>query len=630
MQQSFSDYQPGGAGGAGVDTAPKVDAGYWELSKLKRAYTEYLRSKNDEIEEQKDARRYYHGAQWTDEQVKTLKKRKQPVVTFNRIGRKIDGVVGLVERLRQDPKAFPRTPKHEQGADLATAVLRYVLDREDWRAKSPEVARDAAVDGIGGLEIILTQGDNGDTEIGFDVVEPDGFFYDPRSYRLDFSDARFMGYGKWVDIDTAVEAFPDKEDELRGSVEKGTELTSNADREQKWFAADGQVQRIRLVDCWYKHKGKWCWTIFTGSTVIDQGESYLVDEKGESQCKYVMFSGNVDHDGDRYGFIRNMRSAQDEINHRKSKGLHELNSKRLILTQHAVQDIETARREWARPDGVVILNPGGEAKSEDKTADLGGQLKFLEDAKAEIENFGPNPALIGQGIENKSGRAIALLQQAGIAELGPYILAYKGWKIRVYRALWNAVQRHWSAERWIRVTDDENVAQFVQINGIGLDPMTGQPVLVNAIGSLDVDIIVDEGPDQINMQADAFEALTQILPNVAPMLTPPEAQVILKALFELAPLAGTVKKQVKDGFEQANAAAQQPNPIKQAADQLQLADADAKVKETQSKTVKNLADAHQKVAQTFMPVAPAMPGDMPPPMAAPPGAGMAMMPQGPF
>ncbi len=31
-----------------------------------------------------------------------------------------------------------------------------------------------------------------------------------------------------------------------------------------------------------------------------------------------------------------------------------------------------------------------------------------------LENFGPNPALVGQGVEAKSGKAIQLLQQAGI------------------------------------------------------------------------------------------------------------------------------------------------------------------------------------------------------------------------
>jgi hypothetical protein len=46
-----------------------------------------------------------------------------------------------------------------------------------------------------------------------------------------------------------------------------------------------------------------------------------------------MFSANVDHDGDRYGFVRNMKDAQDEYNHRRSKALHQINSRRLILVK---------------------------------------------------------------------------------------------------------------------------------------------------------------------------------------------------------------------------------------------------------------------------------------------------------
>src|SRR6185312_70034 len=88
---------------------------------LKKQYLTYLEIKNEEIKEQQDARRYYHGAQWTDKQIKAFNKRRQPVVTYNRIGRKINAIVGLLERQKTDPKGFPRTPKHEEGAEIATA-----------------------------------------------------------------------------------------------------------------------------------------------------------------------------------------------------------------------------------------------------------------------------------------------------------------------------------------------------------------------------------------------------------------------------------------------------------------------------------------------------------------------------
>jgi hypothetical protein len=119
-------------------------------------------------------------------------RRKQPVVTSNRIVRKIDAVVGLVERLRQDPKAYARTPKHDEGAELATATLRFVLDNNDWKSKSSRIAR------AGGdrrhfraLNTILCPATRAIPSLEMHIAYGDGFFYDPRSVDEGFTDARF-------------------------------------------------------------------------------------------------------------------------------------------------------------------------------------------------------------------------------------------------------------------------------------------------------------------------------------------------------------------------------------------------------------------------------------------------------
>ncbi len=595
----------------GIATAPGTsDNGteYWTLTRCKRAYLDYLGSKRLEIDEQKESRRYRHGAHWTSEQVGALNNRKQPVVTYNRIGRKIDGIVGLVEKLRQDPKAYPRTPQHEEGAELATAVLRFVMDQQDWNAKSPFVAESGAIDGIGGIELELEDAPSGDRDVTFSVIDPDGFFYDPRSRRHDFSDATYMGVGKWLDADTVRDMFPGKEAEIDASTGVGSELASNSDIDDKFFSESetGERKFVRLVDLWYKHKGEWVWSIFTGSAKLMEGKSYFTDDKGKTACKFVMYSACVDHDGDRYGFVRNLRSANDEVNQRRSKGLHELNTRRIIAQKGHFDDKEEARREAARPDGFLEYNPMGDTKPEfddmRKQSDILGQLKFLEDAKAEIENFGPNPALIGTGVNAKSGRAIALMQQAGIAELGPYILAYKGWKVRVYRAVYNAISRNWTAERWVRVTDDEGLAQFVQINAMQVDPQTGMPAMVNAIGQLDVDIVLDEGPDTVTMMQDLYETLSNVIPSIAPMLQPQEARAVVKMLIDVSPLSAAQKK----GFREATEAAAQPDPMQQQMHQIAMAGEDAKVGETKSKTVLNLAKAQAE----GMPEMPGQPQQM--------------------
>jgi hypothetical protein len=556
------------------------------VSTLRSQYLDYLSVKAAEIAEQRQARHYAHGDQWTAAEIAALKARKQPVVTYNRIGRKVDGIVGLVERLRQDPKAYPRTPKHEGGADLATAALKYILDAADWRSKSPEVARDGAIEGLGGVEILIEPGDNGDPELNLSVIDPDTFFYDPRSFREDFSDGRFMGVAKWVDLDLAKEMFPDRADELAGIMNDGPSYSAQEDRSKTWV--NSNEKRLFLIDQWYIKGGEWRYCIYCGDIDLMSGPSYLADNKGKTICKYIMFSAAVDHDGDRYGFVRNMKSPQDEMNARRSMAWSISASRRIIMDQGAVDDVEVLRREAVRPDGVIVRNQGLSLEFDDssRNQDMMAQLRFLEDAKTEIDNFGPNPQLMGDAGAASSGKAIALLQQAGIAELGPYIIAYRGWKIRVYRALFSAMQAHWQAERWVRVTDDDGLAQFIQLNGIEMDEY-GRPTMVNALGSLDVDIVLDEGPDSVNQMASAYDALTA--------LAGAGAQVPPGLLIELAPgLTSTVKKKYLDAIEQG----QQPNPMAEQAAVLELDGKAADIENKRASTAKMLSEAENKSADT--------------------------------
>jgi hypothetical protein len=58
---------------------------------------------------------------------------------------------------------------------------------------------------------------------------------------------------------------------------------------------------------------------------------------------------------------------------------------------------EKARQEWARDDGVVLVNGNVNdgIKADDRTFDFAGWAKLLEEDKAELDNYGPNQALIG-------------------------------------------------------------------------------------------------------------------------------------------------------------------------------------------------------------------------------------------
>jgi hypothetical protein len=597
-------YAGGGVGGYGrgnTSTGTKgkqtgvdeeiTDKG-WKLEKLKRCYLDYLGSKRAEIEEQQDARRFRHASQWTSEQQTQLKARRQPIVTINKVSRKIHGVIGVISRLKQDPKAYARTPQHEQGAEIATASVRYVLDANQFDFIDPYCGEMAAIDGIAGVELNLTEGDVGDPDIEIIPFITDSFFYDPRSYKPDFSDARYMGVGKWYDVDEAISMWPEHEEALRASQESGTEYTSDPDREYQWYHTEGDVKntRLRVVECWYKQAGEWRWCIFTADLKLDEGDSYLHDEKGRSMCKYIAFSAYVDQDGDRYGFVRDLKDLQSELNMRRSKALFTMLGRRIIAEHGAFDDIEKARREASRTDGVVIRNKGFEVDFDDqmRLAETNAQFQFYESTKEEIESFGPNVAISsGEGLERSSGRAIHLLQQAGLADLGPFLQSYRAWKLRLYRAVWSAILEHWQAERWIRVTDDDDLPKFLQINGMEVDEITGLPSLVNELGSLDIDIIMDEGPDTVNLMADAYDTLEVLAQRGAEI--PPEI------LIELSPLPVSVKKRL---LEKLNPP---PPPDVEMMKKLEMMEKQTDVQETEANTKLKEAQAYKAMVEANAP-----------------------------
>lgn len=535
--------------------ADRDDEGdFASLSTLTRRHQDYWTNKDPERKETRIARQYYDGEQLSYDQLEVLKKEGRPAVVYNEIQPNIDGVVGTIERLRQDPKAFPRTPKHEQGAEVATSVLNYALDACNWKAITPRVAKSGALDAVAGVEMAFTEGDVGDREITLKAIDAETFFYDPRSVEVDFSDALYMGVSKWIDVDVAKSMFPGKAQQIEDiSTQGGYQEEWNLnDRQNLWVVTN--ERKIRIVEQWYKRRGEWKYAFYTGGMILQEGKSEFFDEKGRTIPRYIVFSANVDWEGDRYGFVRNLKPIQDEINSRRSLGLKALMATRVYVTEGTVPDVEDLRAEINRLDGVVQTPSGAKFDERDNAAKAQGNLEMLQESKQQMDRRGLSPPVSAEAGAPKdlSGRAIQLLQQAALARIGPFLLSYRDWKLRVYRAMWNQIQRYWSSQRWIRVTDDDGLAQFMPINAISFNEM-GLPIIQNQLGSLDVDIVLDEGPDNVTLMQDTFDTLVSLADRGAPV--PPDA------IIDMSNLPGSMKKKLGARLQQAQ---QQPNPEVQA------------------------------------------------------------------
>lgn len=547
------------------------------LSKRRKEFEAYATAKSNEIDEQRLAWRYYHSDQLTTEQLRAYKKRGQPPIVFDRTSRKIDGLVGTVRRLRTDPKAFPRTAKQESGAEVATQVVRTICDQSNFDDIETEAARDAAVHGLAVSELQAIRGDHNDPDFKFSRHDPTTFFYDPRSTKPDFSDARYMGIYKWASLDEIEEIAAGATQKIIAN-DDGTYFTAfDADREMLWL---DDKNRYRLVDHWYIEGGKWRWCLHVGAVEIASGDSDFYNQFGKSICKFFAFANQVDADGDHYGFVRRLKGPQDAMNQHRSKAMHLMNTRGIISKRGVFSEdeggINAARQEVQKPD-FAIEYEGERADFELWTPDQEflQQTTYYQDAKAEVDNFGPNQALLGDLGQSASGRAYAMAQQAGLAELGPFLKNFRSWKLSQYQAAWCAAQRYWTDERFIRVTDDDDVAQFLAVNHMEFDQY-GQPILVNALGSINVDILFSEGPDTETVMGDVFDTLTALAQNKVPV--PPQV------IIETSNLPGSVKKKL-------NGMMQQQDPATEVAKRLELEGKQAENQETQSRTMLNVSKA---------------------------------------
>ena len=221
---------------------------------FRRQYSDFQSIKYDEMNEGRDALSFYDGMHWTSEELKKLAERGQPDLVFNRIDRKLDGVCGVIQRLRGDPKCFGRNQPDDQGSEVATQCIRYCLDTSRWVAAESEALLKGMCLGYVVAELVMVPGDKADPDLEVAAVDQTVFYYDPRSLKLDFSDCRYMGVSKLCTRDEFEELWPDKWDTAIGSLDSIGYTIFDTDKSYLW--SQGRT-KIRVVEHWYRMRGDW-------------------------------------------------------------------------------------------------------------------------------------------------------------------------------------------------------------------------------------------------------------------------------------------------------------------------------------------------------------------------------------
>lgn len=596
---------------------------------------------------------------WTRKQLQTLLNRNQPPVTRNFICRKVNGISGVEQRTRSEPRALPRTPKDQKAAEIATDCLRFIKEKTRWSNIKSEKVLEAVKIGFAAVEI-----GGAEDHVPVTPIQWKEFFFDPRSRAFDFSDARYLGVAKWLDMDVAKATYAGPEisqpqlppqppippqplepqlqmqwaqmaqqalmmwqaqvqqiqqayeaevarrqkiiDVLESTASGDGSDTINADisfeDRPSGIWADSRRRRVFVVDMWHADpKHGWYRCVFTGGgKLFTQPSPYKEkDQWGRVRPVHPIqaFSIHVSKDLWRYGEVRGMRPAQDEVNFRLSKKIDILYRQQLFYVPGSFeeQDVEAVRREIAKADGVIAVRDINGFKIE-KNLDVAMAMDAaMVEAMRFLDLEGANPELQGRGPAGQSGRAILARQQAGLGQLGPIFDRIYDWELRCYRAKWSRVQQFWTAPMYVRVTDDKNAARFAAVNGApvvntdngnapqrpedGAAPAMppqmpqGGPMMGGAmapgqppqqetgpiLAELDMDIILDRAQEAATLQAEQFEALVQLAQSG--VLGPPNPET---ARMLITASALPSKSELLDMLDKMAAKPQGPTPEQKA------------------------------------------------------------------
>lgn len=596
-----------------MDDAQEAFTGY-EFATLRRMVERASDlTEADRIQSEK-ARDYYSNDQLSEAQKAEYKRRKMVPVVDNRIVRKVDAMVGIEQKGRTDPRAFARGPEDEQAADIATKALVFVDDQTRFDAKRSAAFENLLIEGYGGVEVAVEE-KRGKLEVVINKLRWEEIFYDPSSREKDFSDAAYLGVMKWMTLDQAMELYEadyqgeaNLEDLLTSTLNSvGESYEDRPDRDFSW--SDRKQERVRVVQMYYRRRGNWYLSIFTGGGQIIHTESPYLDEDGKTTCPLILMTAYIDRHNRRFGVVESLLSLQDEINSRRARLIQLAHNRQTAGLKGAVS-VAAMKRQMAMPDGHVEIDP----EAAEAAAQLGqkafevlqngdqvaAQFQLLAESKEEIDKLGPNASLLGQLSGDQSGRAIMAQQNAGMAELAPIYDSLRDWTLRVYRAMWNRIKQYWTEERWVRVTEDTEAPSFIGVNqfqGWQMGPDGSiQPVIANQLGEIDVDIIIDDAPDFVTLKQEQFEQLTQMAQAGVPI--PPEIMIEASSLRDKPRLLEMIRNQQQQQMQAQQAAQQAEMQQKQAETQNDTLDTQSQAMLRDAQRINYLAEAGKKRFET--------------------------------
>ena len=498
-------------------------------------------------EEAREDYEFVEGRQWSKADLKRFAETRRPPLVINRIKPLLNLLSGYQRLNRYDISFLGRTPDDVELCSVREGITKYVLDRCDYQTTESAAFLDAATGGLGWFSVgYEVDEETGDGEAVIKREDPFSIYPDPEAHKADFSDAKFIFRAKWTDKSELKEIYPEHAAEIDAQFEIYDRAEyENATRDNQLLWYKKELQKVRLVECWYKKREKQTKFILTSGEEISPEEltpemifSGMIARQKDFSATVVrvcvffdtvlledmpspyrhgefplipmtVFYNGIGNGEIPAGIVRDLKSPQREINKRRIQQLQ--------ILDHTgngggwIEDDAMTEKQFAEferhgniPGHFQRVRPGSIAQGKIQERQIGQYPAGLAQAEAQATAdltaiSGINEALMGVDVPNSaSGRAIELKQRQAVTHLAVIFDNLRTAKKKIAYQLWGRknhsgiIPQFYTEEKVYRV-EGKNGQEWLKVNQqvIEQDPIAG--VIVKTLNDLsqgDFDIVI--------------------------------------------------------------------------------------------------------------------------------------------
>jgi len=480
--------------------------------------------------------RYYDGDQWTDAEIKTLQERGQQATVINICRPQVDSLHSIYLQRKTDLKVLGREISDDQDAQVATHLLKQVMDQSGFEFGESQWFRSGCIPGIGWLEICLEPDEmddsaNPEENIYVRHVHFEDIFFDPYARSMDGSDFKWVCRRVWMSTERLKELYPTKSEDVSrvsttlgdafNGAERFAQATTADTAAVKYY--DGENQRIAVYEMWYKDASRKVHrVVFAYDVFLEGGDDDSMNDD-PLECNiipFVPFIAARSRQGLPLGIIDFTYPLQDSLNKLYSKWQWNMMTRQMIIEDGAADDIDFVRRELAKPDGIIALEVGGLGKIE--IPDNINESQHLSNMMLMISQFsqrvsGINDALLGVGgVNARSAEQEASRQIQGAAMQSAILDNMFCSKKRLGRIVLKMIAKHYTMRKVARTVAPNGESQYYQINEAYVDS-AGREVKREIKDIMRYDLVIEVAPQfdtvrQNQLQNIAEVAKTGVIP----------------------------------------------------------------------------------------------------------------------